>query len=134
MITTTDEKLQTLTNRNEEGILINTKTSRVYYGGEAFGRLIGYVGAITAEELENKNDYSYTSTSLIGKAGIESVYEDTLRGEDGAEIYIKRGSDEISILKKEVINGEDIKLTIDSTLQNNSYTQLNGEKRSCNSC
>ena len=45
-----------------------------------------------------------------------------------AEIYIKRGSDEISILKKEVINGEDIKLTIDSTLQNNSYTQLNGEK------
>ena len=127
-ITTTDEKLQTLTNRNEEGILINTETSRVYYGGEAFGRLIGYVGAITAEELENKNDYSYTSTSLIGKAGIESVYEDTLRGEDGAEIYIKRGSDEISILKKEVINGEDIKLTIDSTLQNNSYTQLNGEK------
>lgn len=127
-ITTTDEKLQTLTNRNEEGILINTKTSRVYYGGEAFGRLIGYVGAITAEELENKNDYSYTSTSLIGKAGIESVYEDTLRGKDGAEIYIKRGSDEISILKKEVINGEDIKLTIDSTLQNNSYTQLNGEK------
>lgn len=127
-ITTTDEKLQTLTNRNEEGILINTKTSRVYYGGEAFGRLIGYVGAITAEELENKNDYSYTSTSLIGKAGIESVYEDTLRGEDGAEIYIKRGSDEISILKKEVINGEDIKLTIDSTFQNNSYTQLNGEK------
>ncbi|MFR1823518.1 MAG: penicillin-binding transpeptidase domain-containing protein [Clostridium saudiense] len=127
-ITTTDEKLQTLTNRNEEGILINTKTSRVYYGGEAFGRLIGYVGAITAEELENKNYYSYTSTSLIGKAGIESVYEDTLRGEDGAEIYIKRGSDEISILKKEVINGEDIKLTIDSTLQNNSYTQLNGEK------
>ena len=127
-ITTTDEKLQTLTNRNEEGILINTKTSRVYHGGEAFGRLIGYVGAITAEELENKNDYSYTSTSLIGKAGIESVYEDTLRGEDGAEIYIKRGSDEISILKKEVINGEDIKLTIDSTLQNNSYTQLNGEK------
>lgn len=127
-ITTTDEKLQTLTNRNEEGILINTKTSRVYYGGEAFGRLIGYVGAITAEEFENKNDYSYTSTSLIGKAGIESVYEDTLRGEDGAEIYIKRGSDEISILKKEVINGEDIKLTIDSTLQNNSYTQLNGEK------
>ena len=127
-ITTTDEKLQTLTNRNEEGILINTKTSRVYYGGEAFGRLIGYVGAITAEELENKNDYSYTSTSLIGKAGIESVYEDTLCGEDGAEIYIKRGSDEISILKKEVINGEDIKLTIDSTLQNNSYTQLNGEK------
>lgn len=127
-ITTTDERLQTLTNRNEEGILINNKTSRVYYGGEAFGRLIGYVGSITAEELESKSDSGYTSTSLIGKAGIESVYEDTLRGEDGAEIYIKRDSQEISILKKDVVNGEDVKLSIDSSLQSNSYSQLNGEK------
>lgn len=127
-ITTTDERLQTLTNRSEEGILINNKTSRVYYGGEAFGRLIGYVGSITAEELESKSDSGYTSTSLIGKAGIESVYEDTLRGEDGAEIYIKRDSQEISILKKDVVNGEDVKLSIDSSLQSNSYSQLNGEK------
>ena len=36
--------------------------------------------------------------------------------------------DRISILKKEVVNGADIKLTIDSTLQTNSYSQLNGEK------
>ena len=114
-MTSTDEKLQLLSNKSEDGIIINNKTSRVYYGGEAFGRLIGYVGNITAEELENKSNDGYTSTSLIGKAGIEQVFEDTLRGEDGAEIYIKRGSDEISILKKEVINGEDIKLTIDST-------------------
>lgn len=127
-IISNDEKLTTLVNRSDEGIIINKKTSRVYNGGEAFGRLIGYVGSITAEELESKSDKGYTQTSLIGKAGIEQVYEDTLRGEDGAEIYLSRNNEEISILKKEVVNGTDIKLTIDSTLQTNSYTQLNGEK------
>ena len=127
-ILSNDEKLTTLVNRSDEGIIINQKTSRVYNGGEAFGRLIGYVGSITAEELESKSDKGYTQTSLIGKAGIEQVYEDTLRGEDGAEIYLSRNNEEISILKKEVVNGTDIKLTIDSTLQTNSYTQLNGEK------
>lgn len=127
-ILSNDEKLTTLVNRSDEGIIINQKTSRVYNGGEAFGRLIGYVGSITAEELESKSDKGYTQTSLIGKAGIEQVYEDTLRGEDGAEIYLSRNNEEISILKKEVVNGTDIKLTIDSTLQTNSYAQLNGEK------
>lgn len=127
-ILSSDEKLATLVNRNDEGIIINQKTSRVYNGGEAFGRLIGYVGPITAEELESKSDKGYKQTSLIGKAGIEQVYEDTLRGEDGAEIYLSRNNEEISILKKEVVNGTDIKLTIDSTLQTNSYAQLNGEK------
>lgn len=127
-ILSNDEKLTTLVNRSDEGIIINQKNSRVYTGGEAFGRLIGYVGSITAEELESKSDKGYTQTSLIGKAGIEQVYEDTLRGEDGAEIYLSRNNEEISILKKEVVNGADIKLTIDSTLQTNSYAQLNGEK------
>ncbi|MDU2489520.1 MAG: penicillin-binding transpeptidase domain-containing protein [Clostridium celatum] len=127
-ILSNDEKLTTLVNRSDEGIIINQKNSRVYNGGEAFGRLIGYVGSITAEELESKSDKGYTQTSLIGKAGIEQVYEDTLRGEDGAEIYLSRNNEEISILKKEVVNGADIKLTIDSTLQTNSYAQLNGEK------
>ena len=127
-ILSNDEKLVTLVNRNDEGIIIKEKNSRVYHGGEAFGRLIGYVGAITAEELESKGDKGYTQTSIIGKAGIEQVYEDTLRGEDGAEIYLSRNNEEISILKKEVVNGTDVKLTIDSTLQNNSYAQLNGEK------
>lgn len=127
-ILSNDEKLTTLVNRSDEVIIINQKTSRVYNGGEAFGRLIGYVGSITAEELESKSDKGYTQTSLIGKAGIEQVYEDTLRGEDGAEIYLSRNNEEISILKKEVVNGTDIKLTIDSTLQTNSYAQLTGEK------
>lgn len=123
-----DSKLFTLRNRDEDGILLNEKIGRVYYGGEAFGRLIGYIGSITAEELESNIDKEYNDTSLIGKAGLEQVYEDTLRGEDAAEIYIERGMDKITIASKEVKNGNDITLSIDTDLQNKIYTQMTGEK------
>lgn len=123
-----DSKLFTLRNRDEDGILLNEKIGRVYYGGEAFGRLIGYIGSITAEELESNIDKEYNDTSLIGKAGLEQVYEDTLRGEDAAEIYIERGMDKITIASKEVKNGSDITLSIDTDLQNKIYSQMTGEK------
>lgn len=111
-----------------EGVQINDKNSRVYTGGEAIGNLVGYVGAITAEELENNKDKGYSETSFIGKAGLEKVYEDRLRGQDGGEIYIKRGEEKISIAKTEAKNGEDIKLSIDPELQAKIYSEMKGEK------
>ncbi|GAB6169599.1 penicillin-binding protein 2 [Clostridium carnis] len=123
-----DERLKTLANREKEGILIKSKISRVYSGGEAFGRLIGYIGPITAEELEANSDKGYTDISLIGKAGLEQVYEGKLKGNDGGEIYIERGLDKISVAKKDAENGKDIKLSIDSELQNKIYSEMTGEK------
>lgn len=123
-----DPKLNSLRNREEEGIIINSKIGRVYLGGEAFGRLIGYVGNITAEELEKNKDKGYNDTSLIGKAGLEQVYEDTLKGEDAAEIYIERDYDKITIASKEVKDGENITLSIDSALQQKVYSEMSGEK------
>ena len=122
-----DSKVSKLSNREEEGILIYEKIGRVYNSDEAFGRLIGYVGSITAEELEDNKDKGYTDTSLIGKAGLEQVYEATLKGEDFAEIYIERGSEKITIAKKEGQDGKDIKTSIDSALQSKIYSEMNGE-------
>ena len=127
-ILTTDSRIDTLRNRDEEGILLKEKIGRIYYGGEAFGRLIGYIGNITAEELEANLDKGYNDTSLIGKAGLEQVYEDTLKGEDAAEIYIERGMEKITIANKEVVNGKDITLSIDYDLQNKVYSEMSGEK------
>ncbi|GAA0749714.1 penicillin-binding transpeptidase domain-containing protein [Clostridium sartagoforme] len=124
----TDSKLNSLRGRAEDGILIKEKAGRIYTGGEAFGRLIGYIGSITAEELENNKDNGYNDTSLIGKAGLEQVYEDTLRGKDSAEIYIERGEEKITIAKKDGEDGNDIKLSIDSALQSKIYSEMNGEK------
>jgi len=111
-----------------EGVIINNKNSRVYTGGEAFGNIIGYVGAITSEELESYKDKGYLQTSLLGKAGLEKVYEDILRGQDGGEIYIERGEEKISIAKTEAKNGQDIKLSIDPELQSKIYSEMKGEK------
>lgn len=120
------EKLNNLS--GIEGIQINNKNSRVYTGGESIGNLIGHVSPITAEELENNKDKGYSHTSLIGKAGLEKVYEDILRGQDGGEIYIERGEEKISIAKTEAKNGQDIKLSIDPELQAKIYSEMKGEK------
>ena len=116
--------------RGIEGVIINNKNSRVYSGKEAFGSLIGYIGPITAEELEKYKESGYNEVSLIGKAGLEQVYEDTLRGYDGAKIYIERGEEEIIIAEKDAVNGKDIKLSIDSALQEKIYSEMGGEKGS----
>lgn len=120
-----------LSNRENEGILVRDKQGRVYQNHEAFGRLLGYIGSITAEELEKDEEKIYTKTSMIGKAGLEQVYEKTLRGIDGVEIYVDRDGDKIeTIALKEAQHGSDITLSIDSDLQINVYEEMNGEKGS----
>ena len=111
------------------GIKINSKSSRVYPLGEAAAHLIGYVQTVTAEDLENNAGKGYTSTSLIGKAGLEKQYEDRLRGTNGLEIYIEddEGNRKTDIAKIEVQNGEKITLTIDSTIQSKLYEELKND-------
>lgn len=99
--------------------------ARVYPLGEAAAHLTGYIGSITAEELEKLKDKGYSNSSLVGKAGLEEVYEERLKGETGFKIYVK-GTEKI-IAEKEPVNGEDIRITINSELQKSLYEQLNGE-------
>lgn len=98
------------------GVKITTESARVYTLGKEASQLIGYVQAISAEELEENKGKGYNSNSIIGKAGIEKVYEETLRGKDGKEIYI------------EVENGKDVKLTIDANKQKQIYESLEENK------
>ena len=108
------------------GIKITTEKSRVYPLGEAASHLIGYVQNITAEELEANAGKGYTTTSVIGKAGLEKQFEERLKGQDGVEIYIEdeEGNRKADITKIEVKNGETIKLTLDSTIQTKLYNEL----------
>ncbi len=109
-----------------QGIKITTTKSRVYPLGEAAAHLVGYVQNITAEELEANKDKGYTSNSVIGKAGLEKVYEERLKGKDGIEIYIEdsEGKKKSTLAKIDVQNGENIKLTIDTNIQEKLYEQL----------
>ncbi len=109
-----------------KGILINKEIGRVYSLGEEAGHLIGYVQEINEEELKEKSQDGYTSTSVIGKSGLEKSFEDKLRGIDGAEIYIvdEKNNKVVDVAKKDKKDGENIKLTIDSNLQKKIYNQM----------
>ena len=54
--------------------------------------------------------------------------ENKLKATDGGSIYINRGEEKIDIIKKEASNGKDVKVTIDSLLQDEIYSQMNNEK------
>lgn len=113
-----------------KGIKIIDTEERIYNLGEATSQLLGYVQGINAEELENKKDMGYTSNSVIGKAGLEKIYEDRLRGMDGVEIYIVDNEDKKvkTLAKRELKNGENIRLTIDSDIQKKLYEQFKQDK------
>ena len=112
------------------GVMINKEDGRVYSLGEEAAHLIGYVQPINAEELEEHEGEGYTTTSLIGKAGLELAYEDTLRGIDGTDIYIVDENENriASLAKQEQKDGKDVKLTIDSSLQKQVYDQMKDDK------
>lgn len=112
------------------GIKITTAKSRVYPLGESAAHLVGYVQNITAEELEENKGKGYDSNSVIGKAGLERVYEERLKGKDGVEIYIEdsEGKRKAEIAKIDVQDGETIKLTIDANIQQKLYNELKNDK------
>ena len=111
-----------------KGVMISSTNGRIYPLGEAAAHLTGYIQSITKEELEKNPEYS--STSLIGKTGLEKRYEKELKGKDGIEIYIadSEGNKKDTIIKKEKIDGENIKITIDSIIQNNLYKELKNDE------
>lgn len=116
------------------GINVVVDSIRVYNDSKYFAHIIGYIGAISTDEmkvhnaeLSEKNQYS--SNDMIGKIGLEQKYENTLRGTNGIEeIYvdnlgkiIERSNEEDSV------PGEDIYLTIDTDLQKYCYNTLERE-------
>ena len=112
------------------GIMVDSETDRVYPYKEATSHITGYISSITAEELKNMKDKGYTSSSVIGKTGLEKQYEDRLKGTDGVRIYIEdeSGNNIKTIKEIAVQDGEDIKLTIDLDIQLKIYEQLKNDE------
>jgi len=112
------------------GIMIDSETDRVYPYKDATSHITGYISSITAEELENLQDKGYTSSSVIGKTGLEKEYEDRLKGTDGVKIYIEddTGTNIKTIKEISAQDGEDIRLTIDLDIQLKIYEQLKNDE------
>ena len=100
------------------GISIVTESVRSYTSGNLASHIIGYTGKISEEEY-NKNKDIYENDDITGKTGIESVFENYLRGKDGVKQIDMSvdGTVAAEYVSEEATGGSDIVLTIDSNLQ-----------------
>lgn len=109
------------------GVLYQQTTARIYPIAEAAAHLTGYVGEVTAEDLEAHP--TLQSGDIIGRAGLEAAFDEQLRGTKGGRIFIEDGEGEIRtvLIESEIENGENIHMTIDLELQQLMYDQMNGD-------
>ena len=114
------------------GVMISDVEVREYPLGEVAAHLMGYVQSVTAEDLEEYAGEGYTANSVIGKSGMEGLFESELKGQNGCRIYIEnsegREKEELAYIL--VQHGQDIRLTIDADLQVSMYEQFK-EDKSC---
>ena len=105
---------------------------REYPLGEAAAHLVGYVQSVTAEDLEEHAGEGYTANSVIGRSGMEGLFESELKGQNGCRIYIvnSEGKEKEELACILVQHGQDIQLTIDADLQVSLYEQFK-EDKSC---
>ena len=105
------------------GVNIVVEPIRVYHTGNLASHIIGYMGRISEnnkKEFEEKGDnYEYSSNDKIGQTGIEKVFEEYLRGEDGIKQIDMSVDGTVTgeYTSKEAIGGASIVLTIDANLQ-----------------
>lgn len=109
---------------------IATKLIRNYPYQSVAAHVIGYTQPITNSEYSFLSKKGYKLNDLIGRTGIEYVYEDFLRGEWGGEMVEVNslGKFQRSLGVKPSIQGNDIELTIDINLQLVAEKVLNDKK------
>jgi penicillin-binding protein 2 len=95
---------------------------RKYRQSEQFnslGHILGYVGKISPEQYEDMRGEGYLRTDLIGKAGIESTYENWLAGERGERIteVDAYGESKRIVHAKEAKSGQILELSLDLRMQ-----------------
>lgn len=116
------------------GVDVEVGSIRVYNDAEYYAHIIGYIGAISTEEMENYNNNlseteQYSSSDMVGKTGLEKELESYLRGNKGSRtIYVDNMG---RILETgdttDSVAGEDVYLTIDTALQKYCYHALEEE-------
>ncbi|HDP69456.1 MAG TPA: penicillin-binding protein 2 [Actinobacteria bacterium] len=101
------------------GVEVKLEYVRNYPTSTIAAHALGYLGEISEEELDKKDEAEYEPGDLVGKSGIEKQYEGILRGGKGSqEVEVDASGKIIRVLDdKEAIAGNNLELTIDANLQ-----------------
>jgi penicillin-binding protein 2 len=128
---TQDEQAFIEAHRNELPELETVEEQRRLYPRDGFAaHLIGYVGEVSENMLENDPRYSgYQPGDVVGRSGIEETYDALLRGTDGSrDVLVNSHGKEVGVAGHELaIPGQDLRLTIDIDLQRAAEKALEGK-------
>jgi len=119
------------------GLDIKTRQTRWYPNGNLAVHALGYVGAISEQDLKRIDRATYAGTSLIGKLGVESAYEQKLHGTNGfREVLVnaqgrsveRQGAFVPNLKTKPPTAGDDLVLSIDLKIQRVAEAALAGHR------
>ena len=128
---TPDEQAFIAAHRNELPELETIDVERRLYPRDGFAaHLIGYVGEVSEEDLNNPRFAYYEPGDVVGKAGVEETYDELLRGQDGSrEVIVDSHGREVGYFGiQHSVPGQDLKLTIDNDLQRAAELALGDRK------
>lgn len=113
--------------KESPGLTYAQKELRTYPLNQATAHLIGYVGEVSAEDIEKNPKLNVGD--IIGKTGLERYFDKKLRGKNGGEIKIinDRTKEESSLQKVAKKDGETVQLTIDAAVQKKAFDSLGSE-------
>lgn len=100
-------------------VMLSVQPIRNYPYHELGVHALGYVGEVSAYEIEQGLFKNVAQGSLVGKAGLEKSYDQYLRGEDGA--FMEEVDVAGNVVKHydsvQPVPGKNLKLTLDYELQ-----------------
>ncbi|MDI6616721.1 MAG: penicillin-binding protein 2, partial [Syntrophaceae bacterium] len=114
---------------NLPGVVVDIVPVREYIYGEMVAHLLGYVGEISASELDRDTSVPYRADDVVGKYGIEKYLDDVLKGKSGGEqVEVDAAGRRLNVLGRiDPVSGHAIVLNIDSDLQKVCWDAFKGQ-------
>lgn len=101
------------------GVAIQISFLRYYPYQETASHLIGFIGKVNEKEYDQLDKDRFGMNSFVGRAGIEKIYDDRLRGwRGGRQIEVNARGQMIQLLSEKLPEpGQDVTVTLDLELQ-----------------
>jgi len=108
------------------GVEIVPYLARYYPYGELLTHVLGYVGRLDVDDLNEVDEGNYRGTTHIGKSGIEKYYETELHGINGIEkIETNVQGRILNVLERQdPVHGDDLILSLDVQVQQVAWDAL----------